>query len=236
MAEIEIVRELDIVFWTVANVSTLFNLIFCASRMINKKVENSMRKANFVFFLYFFFMLTANILGVVWRLYILEIHGPEFAGLLEDISLIMLNCGWLCMIAYLDLRMRLLKHPYFLFVMIGILPLSFIVRFHTATPLEYVYFILVVLGFSLSPLLYFMIALKSEGVLKLNALRLGHGALFFGLGLLIQKQNIEPFLPEVVNFFDLTLHIPYIIIPPILIFTSMVLYWLGIYNLYGGFD
>lgn len=236
MAEIDIIRELDILFWTVANVSTLFNFVFCLNRIPNKRIERSLRKANFVWMLYFMFMLIGNTLNIVWRLYVLEIYGPFLAGIVEEISLLFLNFGWLSLIGYLDIRLRLLKRPYFFYLLLSVLPLGLIIRFHSATILELIYFILVAIGFSLVPILFFITGFRAEGIIKKNAIRLGIASILFGVGLLIQEQNVEPFLPQIIDIFYNVFHIPYFIISPILITISMVLYWIGIYNLYGGFE
>lgn len=234
MAEIDIIRELDIIFWTIANISTLFNFTFCLNRVPNKRIEKSLRNANFVWMLYFTFMLIGNTLNIIWRLYILELYGAYLAGIIEYISLLFLNFGWLSMIGYLDTRLKLLKRPYFLYILLAVLPLSLIIRFHSATILEMIYYILVAIGFSLQPILFFLTGFRAEGIVRINSIRLGFASILFGIGLLIQEQNIAPFFPQIINLFYNTLHIPYFMISPILITISMVLYWIGIYNLYGG--
>ncbi|MBD3352430.1 MAG: hypothetical protein GF364_13160 [Candidatus Lokiarchaeota archaeon] len=232
MAYEELIREFDLILWTAANFLTLFNSIFTLRLVRNERLDKSQRHANLTWGLYFLFMLFGNILNIVWRLYLVETAGMDIAKLVEKISLIMISVGWLVIIGYFDRKMLILKKPYFFYIMCISTLLTIIVGFHQGTILEIIYFITTSIGFSVFPILFLMISRRSEGILKKNARRIFIAAVLFGVGLLVQTQNVEPFLPQIIALFESTLHLPYLIVSPIMIIISMITFWLGIWNLY----
>lgn len=227
-----LLRELDLVLWTVANVATLINSVITLRNALDKRIDKTQRQANLAWSLYFLSMFIANTLNIVWRLYVLDLYGPDAALLVEKISMLMLNCGWLIIIGYFDLRMKMLDRPYFLYAIATSLIVSLITSFHSGGWLEIVYFIITAIGFSLFPLLFIYMGRKSEGEFRKNSHRIAAGAIIFGLGLFLQVQNVEPFAPQVVEFFDNQIGIPYFVVSPIFIFISMVLLCLGIWKIY----
>jgi len=227
------IRDIDIMLWIIGNVFTLINIIITLRRFFNKKFENSQRISNLIWSLYFLFMLSANILSILWRRFILEIYGVELAKLLENISMIFLNCGWLILVGYFDIKRSEKKRPYFFIILIIIFPFSILINFHLGQIIEILYFIAVAIGFSIVPILFIKIARHSEGIIRKNSFRLSGALITFGIGLLIQQQNVEPFVPQVIYFFDNVIKFPYLFLSPILISISMIIFYISLFQIYG---
>ncbi|MHA1338492.1 MAG: hypothetical protein ACTSRZ_01315 [Promethearchaeota archaeon] len=228
-----VIRDLDIMLWTVANSFTFINMIITFRRFLNKDLDKPQRTGNLAWSLYFLFMLLANILSIAWRRFILEMYGENLAKLLENLSMIFLNCGWLVLVGYFDLKRGEKKKPIFFIIMLVIFPITILINFHSGTIIEVIYVIATIIGFSIVPIMFIQIAKYARGIIRKNSLRIAAALITFGIGLIIQQQNVEPFFPQIIDFFDNTLGFPYVLLSPIVLGVSMIIFWLGIFQIYG---
>jgi hypothetical protein len=227
----DLVREVDLLFWTAANVLTAILAVTTIAKKFDKKLDPSQRKANLVWGLYFTCMMIANTLNIVWRLYVFEIYGADMAKFIERLSMIVLNIGWIILISYFDTTMKWFKRPYFLYLMIGLLIFNLLVGYTHGTIIEIIYAALTGIGFSLFPIIFLIIARRSEGIIRKNSYLIFLGSLIFGIAMTIQRQNVISFVPSVVEFFD-NFIFPFVILSPILIIISNVLMFIGIWVIY----
>ena len=90
-------------------------------------------------------------------------------------------------------------------------------------PLQYIFLTLIVVGYSVLPILYFLLCLKTVGRSRLNAFEVAAGAVFLGLGLLFRPSNLEGYY-NITPLMDTLINYTYITAPISLLLASLLIF------------
>ena len=188
-------------------------------------VQEEAQKKQLVTWEYFFFILIiSNIFIILWRFAITDY-------LINDIFERIANglFYFACFIKVFDIEKRGLQRKRYFFsyiigitIFINLLMAPSILK--TVLPIQIAFICVTTIGYSVFPIIYFLVSKQSTGDVKRNALKVSAGAIFLALGYLFRPENlvayrITPFLNSLIDCLYITAPIS-IIIGIILIYHS----------------
>ncbi|MCP4764422.1 MAG: hypothetical protein GY870_21790 [archaeon] len=224
----QLIREIELLLWSVANALTCMISIFLLRESFNKKLDNSQRKAVLSFGYYFLLMTLANIFNYVWRLYILQYWGEDPALIMDLISQSFLStAGWVLIVFYLDMKQEWFSWLSIHLITIGITFLSIVwALLMDGILMGFIFYAAIAFSMVFFPIQFWRISRHSEGFFHRNSLRICFGGIIYVVGMILQKKHFELAFPMVA--------IPdgFAFITPILVSFSMISLFLGIYELY----
>ncbi len=191
-----------------------------------KAEENFPQKKNLSTWGYFFTLLAiSNILILVWRFVPLSNQAVDF---IERIANSLFYVA--VFVRVLDIEKRVLNRKRYYFssfvaVSIGInlfVPPWFL---KSISPWQVIFLILVTIGYSVFPVIYFYVSRKAVGEVRSNALKASAGAVFLALGYLFRPENVVAYqgISQFGDAFITSLYISapiYIILGIVLIYLS----------------
>ncbi len=91
------------------------------------------------------------------------------------------------------------------------------------SPLQILFLTLIVVGYSVLPLLYFILCLKTVGQTRRNAFKVAAGSIFLGLGLLFRPGILDGYI-GITNLLDTLIYCTYITAPISLFLASFLIF------------
>jgi len=153
----------------------------------------------------------------------------EMFEIYQTIIIVLAYVAFLVKIVYIETIMH--KQEYykgFIFsilicVVIAIILIVGIESIIQIGPLQYLFLTLIVIGYSVLPILYFILCLKTVGLSRRNAFEVAAGTIFLGLGLLFRPALLEGYF-GITDFLDTLINYTYITAPISLFLASLLIF------------
>ena len=201
--------------------ATLFSFIialicFNKSKERGEK-EGSGRDKNLAIWGYFFLILAfANILILLWRFAFTE---NIVVDIMERASNALFYFAVFIRVLDIEKRVFEKKRYYFSIILVAVVLINILVPpdfLKTISVWQVVFLVIVTVGYSVFPIIYFQLYRKSSGDIRSNALKVTVGACVLALGYLFRPENLvayrtTPLLNIVVDIFYITAPIAIII-------------------------
>lgn len=220
----DIVRELDLMFFVALCTVTGFVATTTYLLMKQQKIDDTMVKLNTQTWIYFWvFHLLSYVLGLVSRLYLYET--PELARLVDTMSMNVIMIGITIKVFYVEKLLDQMKKHYFTWFNICaiIYTIAMWRIMKTSTPAIIIGFIFQALGFAVLPLMYLYLAFQSSGRIRKNALFALVGLLIIEFSLSFQVHNIVVVFPTYVEDFMAIFGFPPQTLNPIFVIGGTIL-------------
>lgn len=216
----------NFILW-VASTVFIFIIGMVAFRLSLKTEEllEEAQKKHWLTWGYFLLILViSNILIVLWRFAISD-------SLIVDVVERCANAlfYFACFIKVFDIEKRGLKKKryFFSYIIWIIIVLNLIVLpsfLKIISPLQIAFICIITIGYSVFPIVYFIVSRQATGDVRRNALKVSAGAIFLALGYLFRPENlvayrVTPILNAIIDCFYITAPIS-IIIGILLIYDS----------------
>ena len=212
---------LNLILW-ITNILFTFLIIIYLFHRLYKKNENQEKKEerinlfNIITWLFFLILICiANIVMLLSRFLVMDDY---LRSLLEKVSIILIQSAVLVRVVYLEYTIKKMK-PYkgYYFSIISIITVLLYIfmspeEFKEISMLQIILIVFIFFNFSILPILYFYLALKTTGKSRMNSLKISAGLVFVGLGLLFRPQNLEGYL-ELSQLLDILIVYTYITAP-----------------------
>ncbi|MHA1339099.1 MAG: hypothetical protein ACTSRZ_04915 [Promethearchaeota archaeon] len=222
---VDLIRDIDMILWTTSisimaflGASTLYRLKYL-------KIEEKAVFYNILTWaLFYLFTATGNTIGLLNRLWAWDI--PELRAFLDLLSILFDFGGVAIKISNVENTLKIFKKRVFtfynIFVMIFIIATWKILK--SIPQIALTLLILQIIGFSILPLLYFYIFIKSRGPVRINALFILTGFIGLELALTAQAHNLVIIWLDFPTQFQSIFGIPYLWTTPIeiIVFTLLI--------------
>ncbi|MHA1275873.1 MAG: hypothetical protein ACTSQI_05335 [Candidatus Helarchaeota archaeon] len=219
--------------WICITILILYIAIFSfrGARSLQTTIDQSQKK-NLRRWGYFFLLLTiSNILILTWRF---AFSNGIITDILERSANALFYCA--CFIKVVDIEKSLIESDsfprytryYFSSIVCITILINIIVpprSLKIISPWQITFLLIVTIGYSVFPIIYFYVSRKSSGKVRFDALKVSIGAIFLALGYLFRPENLiayygmSNFIDTVINLFYLTAPID-IVVGVLLIFDS----------------
>jgi hypothetical protein len=212
-------RELEIMFWMSVNAIIFFIAFFTGLRAkTNPQIESEQRKIAYTWTIFLLLLGMANVISLVNRLY------WGFLLSIDKITILMVNGAFLIKILEVEKYFRPLKFRIFSLIQFCvILGYSVIGNVRSSNVVNYVLIFLLIIGFSIFPLMYLYVAITSTGPVRIMAIKIFIAILAFAFGISGQRHNVIVYLPDTVYFFENVLHMPFVLAPSALLLGGVIL-------------
>ena len=216
----------NFILWIVGTALILIigMIVFRLSQKTEIEQDEAQKKHLLTWGYFFLILVISNVLILLWRF---AISNSFFLDILERCANALFYTA--CFIKVFDIEKRgMKKKRYFFSYIIGIIIILNLVvspsLLKTISPLQIAFICIVTLGYSVFPIIYFLVSRQAMGEVRGNALKVSAGAIFLALGYLFRPENlvayrITPFLNTVIDCFYITCPIS-IIIGILLIYES----------------
>ncbi len=219
------VNVYNLVLWLIEIVITFSIASYILIKFFKKqdKFDKIQKENVFTWFLLFFMLSIANTLNILWRFVVID---TEDALLINRISVLL--CFSFMMIKTINIerginRSNLYRGYYF--TVISLISLIFFVLsyFYTLSiGITTIIFIIISIGWSLLPIIFLYLAIKTIGESRKNSLKVFIGSIVLIGAMLLQPQNIN-FLSNWENY-ELLFSISMFLDPIIIIFGTLVIF------------
>ncbi len=225
-----IARETEIASWMFC---IGISLVICFEMLIKTKRRTDLddeQKVGYYIWVYFIALTSlAHFLGAYARLYIPIFYDAQVGFILDRVSIVMVNFSYLGVIYYTERSAKPWKIPFStIILLIAMIYGLFIPDIHANTPQVVILAILITIGTAMAPLTYFYIAYKYSGLLRTRSLKIGTSILILTFGILLQRQNIIDFVPDLILGFESLLNVYWAVVPSSMIIVGVI----GIYITY----
>jgi len=225
------INQINLVLWLINLGILIYYSLFILIKYIKhrKDYEKNQKNNVFTWGIYFYLSVIVGIEYIFWRF------------ILEDNSLIILLSGNATLLVFSSVnistwnverginRSGLYKGYYFFPVCLITTFFSFILAFYPIGWLVIIDLILVYIGWSLLPLVFFYLAKKTVGGARMDSLKIAFGTLITLFGLALQSTTDNPSSGFNIAFPDLLELILMMTYPCILICGMTLIFW-GIYS------
>ncbi len=195
---------IDLSFWITSVIITYLIAIYTLLKLNLKKANmEKYQKNNIItWFLFLFFLGLANTLNIVWRF---TISDADIARNVEFLSQIFVFIAFFIKIYNIERsinRSQFYKGYFFTILMlisiiIGIIIDPFIKEVGI---IQTIYLIFTTAGFAVFPGIFLYLMIKSTGDARKKAALVVIGALFMGVGMMLQPQNTESYIRVLPNY------------------------------------
>ncbi|MHA1788919.1 MAG: hypothetical protein ACTSXT_06785 [Candidatus Helarchaeota archaeon] len=196
------------------------------------KYDGTTRRNIIIWGYFFLIIIITSIIILIWKINY-NYWDYEIKDIVERISNILIFLA--CLIKVYDVEKVLnesknYKGYYFSILMLIVMIIMVFISpslLKTISIIQIILIIFIFAGFSIFPIIYLYLAVKSGGEVRYNSLKVSAGAVFIGLGFLFRYENligylnINPILDQLIDFLNITSPIS-IIIGIILIFWSFL--------------
>jgi len=215
---------------------TLIFLTFMLFKLRSKKKAEKTQKEKFYYLnelTWFYFLLFSCFASTLFIWYRFLINNLTLAYFVEKIYITLFYIALIVKVISLELIVNQLKiYKGYFFTLICAATIVMFLVIDTAELkkigiLLVIFAILLILGFSLLPILYFYLAMKTIGESRVKSIEISAGLVFYGLGLLFRPEMIGSFigystlLNEFIDYTYITSPVA-ILIGLLLIFTSQL--------------
>jgi hypothetical protein len=168
---------------------------------------------------------TANLIGLINRLYL------ESNQFLENIAILFTNLAVFIQIFYVEKNIKLYKYRIFTIVQLCIcIALLILTNFRNIANIYLIFLILMGFGFAILPVVYFYIALKANGNIRVQTFKIGIAFVLIAVGTLIQSQYAMYLTPQIVIDFQTASNINWAIIPTTISLIGVILLFVSYLN------
>ena len=235
----DLIREFDMIAWTASSMVAFFLALLAHRRWwsghINK--TDKLVSDNVLSWILFIFLTGfGNMVGMINRLYFAEIYGIiSFQYIFwKKVSITFDILAIAIKVYNIESTMRFLKKNYFTFINIFVIFFNWIIweqGISSTSVLPLILLFFQTIGFFILPILYVVIAIKTSGTYRKDALKLLIGILLLEISLALQAQNLEIVFVGFTESFLLNFGFPFQLITPIIVTIGFWLVYNGITNL-----
>lgn len=220
----DLVRELDLMFFVALCTVTSFIAVTTHYLMQKQKLGDALVQLNTkTWVLFWFCHVVSYTLGLISRLYLSEYENA--AQLVDTISMNAIMIGVTIKVYYVEKLIEPIKRHYFTFFNLFAIVFIFVTweTVKSSEPIILIVFLLQALGFVVLPFMYLYIAMKSEGLIRKNAIFALVGLLIIELSLSFQAHNVVVVIPNYIEDFIAIFRFPPQILNPILVIVGTLL-------------
>lgn len=228
----DIVRELDLMFWTASITITLFLGIFTQMKLSYQKLDDEILTGHIKTWAYFFFFTAAgNTFGLLNRLIILQLPSvdPNLPIIIDQISITLDLTAIMIKVNYIERIMKFFKRPYLTYYNFAEIIFGWVLwgQNKEPGPIPIIYLALNALAFLMLPLIHIYIATKTSGNLRWNALKIAVGLVILELALSFQAHNVELVFPNFSADWIAMMWFPFQIVTPCIVVLCFFLIYRG---------
>ncbi|MHA1275198.1 MAG: hypothetical protein ACTSQS_17480 [Promethearchaeota archaeon] len=194
--------------------------------------EERINVYNLITWIIFFALLClSNILKCISLAFIINGQNTEalIILILFRIRIVIIYTAFLVKILYLEyvLKTQKIYKGYFFSIILSIVIVILILvdpaMLKTIGTSQIIFIILIFTGYSLLPILYFYLAIKTVGQSRKNALKVSAGAVFLGLGCLFRPENLGGYM-GFSKLLDILIGYTYITAPIGMIISTLLIF------------
>ena len=218
-----LILELIIIFY-------LLNRLYIKKEIEERKTERT-HIINLITWLLFFLILFIS--GIVkFTLVFSEASGPvspEIANSLEKTAIALLYVAFFTKVVYLEYiinKNKYFKGYYFSIMLLIVIIFVLFIDLESIKEigtLQVIFIILLFLGYSIIPILYLFLAIKTVGKSRKTALKVSIGTATFGIGSLMGPANLKGFY-NISELLDVFIDSTYIIGPIVVLIATLVIF------------
>ncbi|MHA1274554.1 MAG: hypothetical protein ACTSQP_05370 [Promethearchaeota archaeon] len=232
--DLSLILGISLILWILGIIIGIVIVVFSLIKILLKKYSKEFEESRFArvniytWIIFLMLIACANILTTIIQFYT---SNQAISGILERISIVLIYTAIFAKVIYIENSLNRLEyyrgHYFTIISIITILVFIFVDPefLKKISPLQIILIFLIFIDYSLMPVLYFYLALKTTGQSRKDALKISAGSVFIGLGLLFRPLNLQGYygitqlLDALINYTNITAPIS-IIIGFILIFNG----------------
>lgn len=222
----DIIRELDLIFFVAMVNVELFIAIVTAYRLRLSKNNDPLFNSNIKSWVWFFYFLAfANIVGIVSRNYLFEYE--DLKNFTDALSIAFNYLAITMKVFHIEKVLNPFKHYYFTYfnMIVIISTMATWNWIKSSIPVMVLQIIIQIIGFFMLPFMYLKVGIGSKGIIRRNALFVVVGIVLLEMALTAQAHNIELIFPGFTSDFFILFGFPFQIInPSVVIFCIFLIY------------
>jgi hypothetical protein len=220
---------IDLGLWITGVVVTYLIAIYTFLKFNSKKAEMEKYQKEIIltWVLFLVFLGIANTLNIIWRFGIADVDTAQFV---EFLSQLFVYISFFTKILNIERginRSKFYKGYYFsilelVSIIFGIVIYPIITE---VGPIQTIYLILSIAGFAVFPIIFIYMTIKTTGATRTKSVLVVIGALFIGVGMVLQPQNVVEYIKALPDYEILLAF--FTVLCPILIIIGIIFIFLS---------